>query len=315
MKQFLIKILLFCCLVLAIVLIGGSFVLSDTEVSNFMSAIVDKHKRLTNTKAPRLIFAGGSNLSLGLDSRRIEERLKIPVINMGLHAGLGLDFMLNELKANLKENDIALLCIEYNLGEGDYKLQKNAASYFPQANAYIPHKSLYQKANYFCTEKASSFIQNAKWLTNKLKQNNQSKSINVYNKKYFNEYGDDTAVYHIFKGQNLNNRVKWGEYKEWDGINKINEFNNWAKKRKIKVAFLYPQYPQTEYENNLKFIKDYNSVLQQKLSVPILCTPETFVMQDSLFFDTIYHLNKNGIDKRSMLLVKILEPYLIQKSN
>ncbi|HPG73671.1 MAG TPA: hypothetical protein PLM49_05215, partial [Bacteroidales bacterium] len=63
-----------------------------------MAAIIDKHKRIDSIKSPKIIFAGGSNLPFGIDSKMIQDSLHTPVVNLGLHAGLGLDFMLNELQ-------------------------------------------------------------------------------------------------------------------------------------------------------------------------------------------------------------------------
>lgn len=47
------------------------------------SSILDKQQRLVNTPAPRLIFIGGSGITLGLDSELIEQKVRRPVLNMG----------------------------------------------------------------------------------------------------------------------------------------------------------------------------------------------------------------------------------------
>ena len=63
-----------------------------------MAAIIDKHAHADSIKAGKIILAGGSNLAFGIDSKQLEETLGMPVVNLGLHAGLGLHFILEELK-------------------------------------------------------------------------------------------------------------------------------------------------------------------------------------------------------------------------
>src|SRR5438105_4157685 len=126
MHKFIIKSsLFFLILLLSFFLIG----LSEKPIaapSDFMAAIIDKHKQIDIIKSPKIILGGGSNLAFGIDSKKLETAFNMPVINMGLHAGLGLTFILNELKYSIKKNDIVFLSIEYGLGkEGKYSLKKN----------------------------------------------------------------------------------------------------------------------------------------------------------------------------------------------
>lgn len=71
-----------------------------TKRSNdYMEAIIDKHRRVREIKRPKIILCGGLNLAFGINSQEIQNEFAVPVVNLGLHAGLGLQFTLNELKA------------------------------------------------------------------------------------------------------------------------------------------------------------------------------------------------------------------------
>ena len=83
------------------------------DSSQYMAAISDKHHRLSTVESPRIILVGGSNLAFSVDSEKIEKHFERPVVNMGLHAGLGLKFMLNEIQPALNGGDIVIIFPEY----------------------------------------------------------------------------------------------------------------------------------------------------------------------------------------------------------
>lgn len=64
------------------------------EQDGYLQAYNKKCQLLEDTPSPRIIFVGGSNLAFGLDSQRIKDSLNINVINYGLHAGIGLKYMM-----------------------------------------------------------------------------------------------------------------------------------------------------------------------------------------------------------------------------
>jgi len=120
MKQFIIKIILFFLILFPVFFIVGRDYRTVVK-SDFMAAIIDKHALLENTHPPRILLCGGSNLAFGIDSKRIQDTFGLPVINLGLHAGLGVEFMINEIKLSTKPTDIVIFSFEYLLDpKGDY---------------------------------------------------------------------------------------------------------------------------------------------------------------------------------------------------
>jgi len=77
-------------------------------------AIIDKQRILANTKSPKIVLAGGSNLAFGIDSESIQQRFNRPVVNMGLHADLGLGRILDNISPFLNSGDILLIAPEYS---------------------------------------------------------------------------------------------------------------------------------------------------------------------------------------------------------
>ena len=64
--------------------------------NQYLNAYNHKQRLLNEVPSPRIIFMGGSNTAFGINSRMVEDSLKLPVINHGLHGGIGLRFPMTE---------------------------------------------------------------------------------------------------------------------------------------------------------------------------------------------------------------------------
>jgi hypothetical protein len=266
-----------------------------------MAAIIDKHKLIDSINKPKILLGGGSNWAFGVDSKKLESVLGVPVVNMGLHAGLGLKFILNDLRYSLHKRDIVLLSIEYYLSEdGIYGLKMNASSYFKPAKDFFSN-------NYFDALRT---------LLNRNKDEFEKALFNkkvgpdplafVYTRSAFNGNGD--VIGHLDKpsSRHLADR-RILSYRYWDGINDLNDFYQYAMKKGARVFYLFPDYPQSEYRINKNVIEQLESDIRSDLKIEVLGRPSDFVFPDTCFFDTIYHLNKKGRKIRTEKLIKVIK--------
>lgn len=118
MKQFLNRLFLALIPIIAINLIaaGTLIYLSNREDLTYVSyaSALDKEQRLQNLEGqPRLVIIGGSNTRFSFNSKMLQDSLGIATVNMGIHIGLGLDFMFNQVENHLKQGDILLVSAEY----------------------------------------------------------------------------------------------------------------------------------------------------------------------------------------------------------
>lgn len=70
-------------------------------------------KRFQNERV--LYIVGGSSAYFGIDAALMERQLGRPVVNYGVHAGLGLDYLLFQLEKIVKPGDSVLLAFELYL--------------------------------------------------------------------------------------------------------------------------------------------------------------------------------------------------------
>jgi hypothetical protein len=263
-----------------------------------MAAIIDKHERINKIKTPKILLAGASNVSFGINSEKLENAFHVPVVNMGLHGGLGLSFILEELKLSIKKGDLVFLSIEYFLGkDGDYRLKKNTSSFYKDAGLYYSSSPFNDFSIYL--EKANL---NLKYLLSFRHDTNDKQKaeagIKVYSREAFNKYGD--VIAHL--GKTSPKKVAFDEvvpYRFWEGIEEINQFEEYARKMNVKVFYLYPNFSFSEYNLNRKAIVQLQLDLKNNLKTEILNNPTDFLYPDSLFFDTVYHLDSLGREKRT----------------
>jgi hypothetical protein len=301
MKKFILNIIIFSISIFTIYIAISSNIKKTNPINSndYVLAMIDKHNRINKFDKPKLIFAGGSNLTFGLDTERVEHELSMPTINLGLHAGLGVEFILNELKHMADKNDIIILSIEYFLSlEGDIELKRHIRRGYKMAENFYPLN---------IKDEISSNIFNTR-LRMKLPIKASIETLGQnYKRSSFNKYGDHIShLNHLCVKSKLNDRKEL-IYSYWKGIEAINEFYDYAKSNNIKVYFLYPCYPESEYFKNEITINKYAKDLNNDLELEILNSPQDFIFTDDMFFDTIYHLNKCGRELRTKKTIDLLK--------
>jgi len=316
---------LFYKITLILLLTAGSIILilsRDDRVydyNNYFGALIDKNHRLENTSSPRIIFVGASNLAFGLNSKKIEDEFKMPVVNMGLHGDLGLSFILNDVKHNIKQGDIVVLSIEYFLDKIYYKDLSYAVALYPKGKEFIDYDKDYyiQKTKYYVNEAQQIRQKFFNFIFEKIIRIKEAKvyvssELNsydtlVYSRSAFNSNGD--VVSHIDKKplENLNGRNNLEIVDYIKCIEKLNEFLKYANDNGARVYFTYASYAQSEYDKNYKAVSDFENQLKDNMKIEIISSPEDSVFPDSLFFDSVYHLNKDGREIKTDRIIKALK--------
>ncbi len=306
MKLFLIK----STLITFFVTLGFylSFRIIRTLGSETMAwAIIDKHKRLSELPSPKLVTVGGSNVSFGFNSTHMEKELKMPVQNMALAASLGLSFMLNEVKADIKKGDIVLLSLEYFLDEGDNDVKIFLTELYPPAKNYIVYNSRMDEfkanCNYILRE-----LRNYLLLTI-LSKNNQTDD-SAYGRYSFNKNGNIKDELRLKSEFPLKDGGTLQIQSCAENIAKINKFIELIEKKGAKVYFSFPPVAESQFKQNLATIEDLHQQYKTGLKTEIINEPIDSVYPDSCFYDTIYHLRTPYHTKHTDKVMKSLEKYL-----
>jgi hypothetical protein len=316
-RRFLIQTFLFSFVVLVSIELFSISNKEDSEKSDYLSAIIDKHARLASLQGRRLLLVGGSNVAFGIDGKRIEDSLHIPVMNLAMHAGLGLDFLLSEAQHVSRKGDIILLSTEYYLAQEDDALKASVAEVYPEAWEYFNHSRLLTVKTYYrhMIEKATDAARHTPVLSlffnikdiGKESTYKSTKRIPVYARKSFNSNGDYLGHIGRISPKHDLDSYHMPAYRYYEGIDKLNEFYVDSRARGIKVYFTFPVLATSTYLKNQTSIQHYAADFSQNLLIPILNKPTSFVLPDNYFYDFVYHPTKEGREIRTNRLIAILK--------
>jgi hypothetical protein len=228
-----------------------------------------------------------------------------------LYAGLGVAFLVEEIKIAAKEGDIVLLSIEYFVStEGQYDIKKHTTDFY-----FNPFEKKQTNLLEYLEGHLKETQRNLKKFDffGLLKNDEYTKKDSIYARTSFNKHGDMVAHLDQPSLKNLRDRKKL-TYKYWRGIDELNSLAEFARKNKVMLFFIFPTYPKSEYKNNKEVINQFEADIRSDLKIPVLSDAEDFIFDDSYFFDTIYHLNKLGRQKRTEMLISILKasPFVMQ---
>ena len=164
----------------------------DLTYVNYASAL-DKEKRLEELgNQSRLLIIGGSNARFGFDSSILRDTLHLEPVNMGIHIGLGLNYMFEEVYDHLRKGDVLLVSAEYNhfLKEGSYYGDEGLTDMY-----LIKHewgKALYNMVN---THNFFSMYRLIRKRVKRIGMDIEDIPENMEVRTKYNEYGDYTGHY------------------------------------------------------------------------------------------------------------------------
>lgn len=302
MKRFCISITLF--FISAILLIVGAevFLPSRSAMRSPLGMYPVKLKRLAELPGRRIIFLGGSNLSHGLDSPTIEAELGMKVVNMGLHAGLGLRYIMWSTIDNIHKGDIVVIVPEYSQFRdafyGKDVLMPMVFDIIPEHKRIMSFKQWQSIFEFFPRCGASKLFRFYICFTGSCEPPIDE----------FNAQGDlitPPSHDHPLPGNNGAGRMLMAD--EWfpETIPQIKEFVNYCQSIGAIVVFVPPAIMKESFAGHILLANAIAKALEEN-GMPFIVPPETMVFEHDLFYDTLYHLNIRGKPIRTRRMIDAL---------
>lgn len=284
MNRFIYKTLL---IAFTIALVFGVWLCQmPMERNNYLYEQNIKDSLIQHTPSPRVIFVSGSSLAYGLDSHRIQDSLKVNVVNYGLHAGMGLKFILDRTIKYVRRGDIVVISPEYphlyNQMYGD-----------PLTLSPTLYYTSYRMLDMLNVEQWKNVISGIPTTIRMNEKSEEYKDQRFASVMGFNDLGDEVG--HWTLGHNVvelrHEDVKADLNDDYCKcfLRQIDEL-----KRKGAQIVVTPP-PLAERAGNDPLIHKVDSFFRRNdltYNVP----PREHILPDSMFFDTVYHLAKNGVD-------------------
>jgi hypothetical protein len=293
----------------ALLLVSAAAVvmLIPPDPDDYLAIIGTKVKRLQQTRSPKIVFVGGSNLAFGLDSKAVEEQLGYAVVNMGMGFNMGLRFMLDLVKPEIRAGDIIVLVPEYNLFygllDGDDRLI-DVLELYPAGFQHIRSRDqMYNVAHNLPQHVRTKLLH---WLMRP-----EVPANCVYCPRAFNEYGDAVAHFDhrpqdVAKMDFLKSSTR--QPVDLEAIHVVNAFAEQAERLGARVVFIFPCVPEPNFARRREPIERLHEKLREELKVPLLSTPEEQTYPVGYFYDWVYHLNREGRAARTARVIDELRP-------
>lgn len=308
-KNLIKKLVLLCVLELTF----GAVIFFAVPADNggYIATIQDKKLLLLNTKSPRIIFVGGSNVAFGLNSELIENEINLPVINFGLHASLGLKTSLNIVEKYVREGDIIVFVPEY--------------SFFNDSLSVYGSDDML--ADFLEIDPTNiQYLTRSRWINLPLIAFNiverkvarqwtlflyGSLDRGVYARSSFNSHGD--VIGHLGETSSNpsdipdNGVLQTNLELNADSFEILEEFNQKIIKKGGIVLFDFPSLKMRNCDNTgLEKFDNLLFTLKIRTNIPILSAPYDRCYPDKYFFNTLYHLNATGRLIRTQQVIKSL---------
>lgn len=307
------NVILLCALALGSVM---ALILATPHTPDFnTNGIKVKEAALKQAPSPKVVFLSGSSGAFGVDSPRIQQALGRPVVNMGLNAPLGVEFMMNEVAGSIKPGDLIVLAPEYHLFYPEIMDEWHPATkYYP----WIVFDSQPASVQYFPAQKLAQAVSVSPSQLMRLTQERLQNKFFPQKKANPKEYTFDANG--DFLGHlDLPGAVSYTEvetytlfergYREPDAhiVSAINQFADFAAQKGAQVVMVYPPLMDVYFDANADGIARLDRSLRGQLRLPILSSPQDFRLPLSYFYDTVYHLNAKGREARADKLIAILK--------
>lgn len=310
----------------------------DRPHDNYLAASVDKARLLATSRSPRVVLVGGSNLAFGIDSRLIASGLggRYTPVNLGLHAGLGLQFELNEALRGVRRGDIVVLSPEYHPlwsnTMATYTLLPMLAYWplgvlnvprndWPRLAAHSPDDGLaltaHDMAERLYNKVHVATIDRLKATTKRLAGSSaQQEADSAYTRDGFDPFGDETTAWsatsHYLPGALKPAARPFPAAGLHRSVTAIQEFVAACRTKGVRVAYDYPPIPEAWYQVNKPEIERTAQTLESSLRIPFINSPATSVYPTQDFFDTMDHLRGHAVQLRTTRLTKSLQRLLAQ---
>jgi hypothetical protein len=278
------------------------------DPSHYFAGSLRQIQLLEDVPSPRIILVGGSNVSFGLDAALMQKTLGVPVINDGLHAGLGV-VPLTELQEYMRAGDVIIVSLEYSMFSSR-EIMAGDRAFLSDWIEYSPHR-----LKYLLDPLAETPGIYATMLQRKINRQvntyllggSLDETRGVFSGTKFDEEGD--FIGHLDEASVSRRKIPSVPYPvvslQEDLFVFLENFNRIAHEKGARVYFEAPASRQSNCKATGEApMADFFETFQERSSIPMLTHLEEVCLPDKYFFDTAYHLNAQGREIRTKRLIE-----------
>lgn len=292
--------------IMLLMVLAFLFHVSPQYLCNYQASLIDKVNRLESIEGPKIVLLSNSNLAFGINSEDIESAFGMPVVNMGLHGGLGNAFHEEMGKLNVCEGDIYIIC---------HSSYSDVGGIEDPELAWITIEDHFKLWKMLRTEDIKPMVKAypaylKKCISLWLNDAGNMEEKGVYSRAAFNEYGDIEWKDKGQKYEFVEGSVVVPEISD-NVVERINELDKYFSER--GATLLIGGYPigSGEYTPDAELFVEFQQQLEEKLNPPVISDFTDYFYEYKYFYNTNLHLNNEGKNLRTQQLIEDLQNYFI----
>ena len=276
-----------------------------------------KYQRLITMEGKKIIFHAGSNVSYGIDITTIQDKLggEYAGVNFGCNQGTPAVFYIEVATAHMNPGDLVVLCPEYHKYQYGYnEMNTTTWQIFEGAyNAYadVDIRNYIKMFDSFAAFNANRYSSGAKTYE-QYNQQGGAPGVSQYGEFNINHNGQTTALVGDIK--NYQNKGGVGSLKMDLGLVTADYNVNLNKAIDMVIAKggkVYISFASTmkialtkEGQDPATQAAFKEAVIKAFPKATVISDPGTFILDQSWFYNSYYHLSTTASKQRAELLAK-----------
>ena len=294
--------------------------LKDKPVPNaiFTQSIIDAKLDSAKFKyeSPKVLFVGGSNVLFGVDSKLFSESTGTPSLNLGWAAGIGPELILDLMKGHLSSGDLVIMNWEYE----HFRFERSGFVDLTYLNLLMSYQHEFKERLPFIVQRHLSLsvpfsnfrdavlchinplidknVYRCNWLIDESGNIRSNKGLHISKKELI-----ASPLSSITSQLTITNDVK----------DIFSNFVQYCRNRDVQILASWPNtFANPDYfgnavvDANIQIIRNF----WNSMGVEVVGNYNDSMLGSEYFFDTIYHLNAEGVCLRTEKLISQLKPYL-----
>lgn len=294
----------------ALIPLGITLAIPEKDDGAYSTLI--KHRALARPEPGKIVLVGGSNLSFGVDSRRLAAATGCNVVNMGLNGYFGVNYQLSEVRPYLRRGDKVVLALEYdaylNPANGDPTTLIGVLKANPRAIRYLNARQVAQVVSYVplvAQEKLARLIKEGPSASPEPDDDSSPDMIYRFvSYRAFDDNGDAIAHLHTRWPFERKQGLPMDKMEpKAEVFDTISAFSSEAPSLGVAFAISFTPTETSYFRRFQPYINRIYTELKQNRGLPVASHPETYEFPASSMFDTVYHLGGEGRAQRTERLL------------
>lgn len=283
------------------------FILRPSQIACGSNKFIKKKEAYAaSIDGPKIVIVAGSSGLFGLSASMMEEHFNIPTVNMATHGDLR-DYYFSRAKRTLKPGDLVILAPEYTQYFFNSSMSNIKADYivnFDKASLknlpFIEQLEILKSYVHPWGLVKSGFLSLFR---------SRRGNIGSCSSKNLNRNGDVTSNLGSPKHIDRNVYIPMHFVPDKYVLVKMLNFISWCRNQNITVLVTWPgtiQFKERAKSDPYRFFNPLIAYLKQ-LGIEVLGRPDDFIVPRSYLYDTVYHLNSEGVAFRTFKTIEFLE--------